>query len=66
MFDRGDGGMKFARDGGQRRQVHVDGDGREDGQGAEQEDQFEAARRREGVAGAGRIMECRLGRRLVR
>ena len=48
MFDGGDGGMEFARDGGQRRQIHVDGDGGEDRQRPEQEDQFEAARRGQG------------------
>ena len=43
MFDGGDGDMEFTRDGGQRRQVHVDGDGGEDRQHPEQGDQLEAA-----------------------
>ena len=62
MFDRGDGGMEFARDGGQRRQIHVDGDGREYGQHPEQKDQFEAARG--SSRGQGRIHRNRLEGRL--
>jgi hypothetical protein len=40
MFDGGDGGMEIPRDGGQRRQVHVDADGDENGQHPEQRDQL--------------------------
>ena len=50
MFDRGDRNLEFSRDAGQRRQIHVDGDGGESGEGAEQKNKFETA-----GAGEGRV-----------
>ena len=58
MLDLGDGGAELPRDGGQRRQIHVDADGDEDRQQPEQGDQLDPPSSRkigagEGITGGG-------------